>query len=45
MRDASKATISGLIGPDKVGGATEWRSRYDSKTKTNYNVFRNEGGF
>ncbi|MCB9310010.1 MAG: RHS repeat-associated core domain-containing protein [Lewinellaceae bacterium] len=39
MRDATKAAINGLIGPDKANKATEWRGR------GSYNKFGKEGSF
>lgn len=39
MKDATKATIMGLSGPDKVNRATEWRGR------VSYNKFGKEGSF
>jgi len=37
MRNATKATIQGLTGKDRVGGSTEWRGR------SSHNVFGKEG--
>jgi RHS repeat-associated protein len=37
MKDATKATITGLTGPDRVNGSNEWRGR------GTYNAFGKEG--